>query len=66
MVIRTHGTFTAVRPTGLARINGMLKVQCNPPGVVPKEGITVTVPSPVNLTFTPAEGLTILTPHQHD
>jgi len=56
-----------VRPIGLPRINGTLKIQCNPPGVeVPEEGITVTLPSPVNLTFMPARGLTILTPRQRD
>jgi hypothetical protein len=56
-----------LRPIGLPRINARLVIQCNPPGVdEPEEGITVTVPSPVNLTFTPAAGLTILTPHHQD
>jgi len=57
-----------VRPIGLPRINNVkLRIQCDPPGVEePPEGITVMVPSPVNLTFTPFRGLTILTPREHD
>jgi len=55
-----------LRPIGLPRHNAGLRIQCNPPGVEdPEEGITVTVPSPVNLTFEPFRGLTILTPREH-
>jgi hypothetical protein len=56
-----------LRPIGLPRVNARLLIQCNPPGVEePEEGITVTVPSPANLTFEPFRGLTILTPHSRD
>ena len=56
-----------LRPIGLPRIGATLRVQCNPPGVdTPEEGITVTIPSPVNLMFEPAAGLTILTPREND
>jgi hypothetical protein len=53
-----------LRPIGHPRVDAMLTIQCNPPGVeIPEEGITVRA---IGLTFEPARGLTILTPHERE